>query len=105
MSPLLPALSRSLLLTPASEAFSKSLPMPAPQVDSKRKKIPESQESRLQRLEVERWTTGALARTSLASSQTSIPTGGAQNFRPKQGERHFRLLPFLPHTLSSPSLL
>lgn len=66
--------------------------MPAPQVDSERK-IPESQESRRQRQEEEPRTTGVRAGSSLASSQTSILTGGAGNFRPEPGDRHFRLMP------------
>lgn len=70
----------------------KTRPMPAPQVDSETK-IPESKESRRQRQEEEPWTTGARAGSSLASSKTSILTGGAGNFRSERGDRHFRLMP------------
>lgn len=81
--------------------------MPAPQVDSRRK-IPESQEPRRRRREEEPWTTGFRAGSSLASSQTSTLTGGAGNFRPEPGDRHFRLTPPPPrlsNTLSSTTAL
>ena len=71
--------------------------------EGQQRKIPESQESRPQRQEEEeRWTTRDRARSSLVSSQTLILTGGAGNFRPERGERHFRLMLYLFLAFSIP---
>lgn len=39
---------------------------------------------------VDNWSPGKIL---LASSQIPVLTGGAGNFRPERGERHFRLMP------------
>ena len=97
---LLPFISLHLTLTPAALQQNS---VKACAAEGQQRKIPESQESRPQRQEEEEpWTTRDRARSLLVSSQTLILTGGAGNFRPERGERHFRLMLYLFLAFSIP---
>lgn len=97
---MLPFISLHLTLTPAALQQNS---VKACAAKGQQRKIPESQESRPQRQEEEEpWTTRDRARSLLVSSQTLILTGGAGNFRPEQGERHFRLMLYLFLAFSIP---